>query len=408
MKKSLVALAALAATSAFAQSSVEIYGILDVGQVKLSGQEAGINNTTNSYPISQSASGLANAFARQGTGTNHMGFRGREDLGGGMYAGFDLQTGGLDLATGAPALAFSRESNLKLGSSSWGELKVGRSVSTLCAIGCSFDYNYIGSGSAYAMQGLSVANNRGSSRRSDQIEFTSLPMSGFVGKFSIQQRGDQNQDGSFVTNSGITYASSATAAGTSTKVSNYKTVYAYGGTYTNGNLRVAGAVETKQSDSNAIRNAQFLAAEYNFGFLKANVQSFTNNSKGGKAVPNAAGTSTSDVSGQIGLTTAAGVTTYGKGNGISLIAPVGKWNFGAQYAKNTEQGTKATELFARYDLSKRTTVYFYNTKLNGTLAISADAGYADAAAAAAAGNPLRKSAVQADPTITAFGIRHSF
>ena len=75
MKKTLVALAALASVSAFAQSTVEIYGTLDVGQVKLSGQQAGLNNTTNTYPVSQSATTLANTFARQGTGTNNIGFR---------------------------------------------------------------------------------------------------------------------------------------------------------------------------------------------------------------------------------------------------------------------------------------------------------------------------------------------
>ena len=171
MKKSLVALAALASVSAFAQSSVEIYGTLDITQAKVSGQQAGLNNTTNTYPISQSATGLANVFARQGTGTNNMGFRGKEDLGGGMYAGFDLQTGGLDLSTGSAALAFSRESNLKLGSSAWGELKIGRSASTVCSIGCSFDYNYIGAGSAAANTGLSAASWYASSRRSDQIEY---------------------------------------------------------------------------------------------------------------------------------------------------------------------------------------------------------------------------------------------
>jgi len=410
MKKSLVALAALAATSAFAQSSVEIYGVLDVAQVKISGHEAGLNNTTNSYPVSQSASGLANGFARQATSTNNIGFRGREDLGGGMYAGFDLQTGGLDLSTGAPALAFSRESNLKLGSSSWGEVKIGRSASTMCSIGCSFDYNYIGAGSAYALQGLSPASNKGSSRRSDQIEWTSPSMGGFVGRIGVVQAGDQNVDGSWGTIAGAAYLASATSP-TTGKIGSYKNAYTYGGTYTQGALRIAAAVETAQSDSPALRTAQFVAAEYDFGFVKANIQSFTNSNR---STWTGADNSSNAKTGQTVFGTAAGTTTYGKGNGFSLIAPIGNLKIGAQYAKNTEQGTKATELFARYSLSKRTEIFAYNTAITGASAVTVDSPSAvDTSASAAnvsAANQykLGRGALQADPKITAIGIRHTF
>ena len=76
MKKSILALALMGAfsTAAFAQSSVVIYGTLD----------AGITKTTNS----------ANTALSEGKRDNNkLGFRGVEDLGGGMSAQFWLEAG---------------------------------------------------------------------------------------------------------------------------------------------------------------------------------------------------------------------------------------------------------------------------------------------------------------------------
>jgi len=401
MKKTLVALAALASVSAFAQSTVEIYGVLDVAQTKLSGIQAGLNNTTNSYPVSQSSTALLNGFARQGTGTNHMGFRSREDLGGGNYAGFDLQTGGLDMSNGNPGLAFSRESHLKLGGS-WGDLKVGRTVSTICSIGCSFDLNYIGANSAFGLLGLSPANNKGSSRRSDLIDLTLPAFNGFQAKVSLQQRGDQNADGTFVTSAGAAYTTASTASGASTTVANYKDVVTIGGTYSSGPLRIAAAMETPASDSLAMRNATFAAAEYNFGFMKATVQSFTNTNKGGSAAPNANNSATVNTTGLYTLSTNAGTTTYGKGTGFGVIVPMGAWNVGMQYANNSETKVKANEVFARYSLSKRTEIYVQTTSLSGAAATTATA------AGLTASSALGLTALQADPKISALGIRHTF
>jgi len=71
MKKTLIALAVLGATAgvAHAQSNVTIYGIVDTGYVKESGQTAYMSENIN----------------------NRLGFRGVEDLGGGMKATFELE-----------------------------------------------------------------------------------------------------------------------------------------------------------------------------------------------------------------------------------------------------------------------------------------------------------------------------
>jgi len=408
MKKTLVALAAIASVSAYAQSTVEIYGTLDIGQIKLSGQQAGLNNSNNQYPVSQSTTGLANVFARQGTSTNNMGFRGKEDLGGGLYAGFNLQTGGLDTSTGSSALAFSRESNLSIGSSSWGELKIGRSSSTVCTIGCSFDYNYIGSGSAAGLIGLSPANFRKSSRRSDQIEFKSLPVSGITFYGSMVQRGDHNADSSFATSGGGTYSTTSSIDGTSTTVNDYKNMFTYGATYVNGPLRVAAVAETASVNSLEVRTGSFLAVEYNFGMFTANIQSTINPYKPVSPTGDGTGTAISKV-GSVTYDNVEGVT-YGKGTVVAIKVPVGNGTYGVQHANNDETGVKATEVFAQYALSKRTTLYAYNTKLSGTTAVTrTTANYMNLTTTkSATQNAIGLTAVPADPTIFAFGIRHTF
>ena len=85
MKKSLVALAVLAATGAFAQSSVTLYGRMDLGTYGIktdSTTAAGLTTTAK-------ANELAGAEG-QWTG-NRLGVRGSEDLGGGLKANFQYE-----------------------------------------------------------------------------------------------------------------------------------------------------------------------------------------------------------------------------------------------------------------------------------------------------------------------------
>jgi len=93
MKKSLLALAALGAFAgaAQAQSSVTVYGILDVGFMSQSIRNAGT-------PSAQGAAGANNSVMTTGSGfgsgaesTSRLGFRGTEDLGGGTRAFFTVE-----------------------------------------------------------------------------------------------------------------------------------------------------------------------------------------------------------------------------------------------------------------------------------------------------------------------------
>jgi predicted porin len=108
MKKSLLALAALTAFAgaASAQSSVTLFGVVDlsVGQVD--------NGAVDRFLMMQ-----------DGNASSRLGFRGVEDLGGGLKAGFWLESA-LSPDT-AGATTFARRSTLSL-MGGWGEVRIGR------------------------------------------------------------------------------------------------------------------------------------------------------------------------------------------------------------------------------------------------------------------------------------------
>jgi predicted porin len=116
MKKRLIAVAALALVSgmAAAQSSVTIYGNVDVGVL-----------TQNHAPANASSTSLANG----GISPSIWGFRGAEDLGNGLKAVFNLE-GHFSADTGVshPSL-FRRQSNVGLASANFGTILLGNQYS---------------------------------------------------------------------------------------------------------------------------------------------------------------------------------------------------------------------------------------------------------------------------------------
>ena len=86
MKKSLLAVAAIGAfaSAAQAQSSVTVYGILDVGYI---GSNSKSNGNSDATKIQKSA------FGQSAEQTSRLGFKGTEDLGGGMSAFFTVELG---------------------------------------------------------------------------------------------------------------------------------------------------------------------------------------------------------------------------------------------------------------------------------------------------------------------------
>lgn len=113
MKKTFLAITVLSAfaASASAQSSVTLYGALDVGLAKVTNGSAG--------SVTKMESGAVN--------TPRFGMTGVEDLGGGLKAGFRLESGiAVDTGVaGAGSTFFNRRSHVSL-MGNWGELRLGR------------------------------------------------------------------------------------------------------------------------------------------------------------------------------------------------------------------------------------------------------------------------------------------
>ncbi|MDP2443004.1 porin [Rhodoferax sp.] len=116
MKKSLIALAVLAASgAAMAQSSVTVYGLADIwfGSVKT---EDGVAGTSLRQTKLDSG----------GVNGSRWGLKGSEDLGGGLKANFKLEQGfKLDDGTATAGQAFSREAYVGF-SGGFGEVKLGK------------------------------------------------------------------------------------------------------------------------------------------------------------------------------------------------------------------------------------------------------------------------------------------
>jgi len=114
MKKSLIALAVLAASgAAMAQSSVTLFGIIDTN--------VGYVDNTNAAGDSKYGIGTS------GNATSRLGFRGVEDLGGGLKAGFWLEGEIFGDNGNASGFNFQRESTVRL-SGNFGELRLGREL----------------------------------------------------------------------------------------------------------------------------------------------------------------------------------------------------------------------------------------------------------------------------------------
>lgn len=111
MKKSLLSLSLLAllGSSAYAQSSVTLFGIVDLN----------VNSVKNG------SAGTIQSLSSGALNTSRLGFRGIEDLGGGLKAGFHLE-GGLSPDVGAADTTrfFGRRSTVSL-LGGFGEVRIG-------------------------------------------------------------------------------------------------------------------------------------------------------------------------------------------------------------------------------------------------------------------------------------------
>ena len=175
MKKSLIALAVLAASgAAMAQSSVTLFGIVDTGFA---------------YVDNASGNDSVYGLSTSGNATSRLGFRGVEDLGGGLKAGFWLE-GEIfgDNGNSTSGFDFKRRSTVSL-AGGFGEVRLGRELTPGYSKTSSYDlFGQTGIGqfmgwSNWNGNNQTTANNNNDAngiRSSNMISYYTPNFSGFT------------------------------------------------------------------------------------------------------------------------------------------------------------------------------------------------------------------------------------
>ena len=324
MKKSLIALAVLAASgAAMAQSSVTMFGVVDTGvsYVKGSG-DAGTSN----YGMHSGANS-----------SSRLGFRGVEDLGGGLKAGFWLEGGiGTDVGDGSGAgapkgagFSFQRRSTVSL-MGNFGEVRLGRDeVAAYNKLAGYSPFSVIGVG---AFRGWNTTTGDGI-RQNNMIAYYTPNISGF--------------------NAGVNYAFGE--QNNNSSASRY--VGGYVG-YNNGPLSVTLSADRKNNADLGVSgfnaapklNTYGLGASYDFGVVKVSGIAMQAKEKG--ALVN-------DKQNSYALGLSAPVGGVGEVKAMYAL-----YDLKNDSANNAGEG-KAHQLSLGYvhNLSKRTAVYGFYTYL---------------------------------------------
>jgi len=189
MKKSLIALAVLAASgAAMAQSSVTLYGVADLWIGKVNKNDVEMGND-----------GLAGS---------RLGFRGVEDLGGGLKATFNFEQA-LDLTNGANnGTTFSRQANVGL-MGGFGTVKLGRSFTALDDV-----FGAANSGFDSALSANAVWQNGYPDSADAQLYYATPSFGGFAAAVSTQLDGNTagGATGGRISTFNVTYGNGPIAA----------------------------------------------------------------------------------------------------------------------------------------------------------------------------------------------------
>jgi predicted porin len=383
MKKSLLAVAAMGAfaSAAQAQSSVTVYGILDVGfqGVATRAPVSSTNQTTTKTNITR--------FSGEGAeSTSRLGFRGREDIGGGTAAFFTVEFGvtptDATLSGSTGNGLFNRQTFVGLSQKGIGQAAIGTQYSPVhMAVGRTDpgqQNNMLGNViyATNASQGSGQTTAAYTVRYNNAVTLQTERLSGFqVNAFYNNNNSTANNTSAGLIGNSNAASASALGLGQSDNV-------AYGGgiNYVLKKLNVDAAIQTSKNTSinggsttavatplSAVANTvnapanplgtslgftqYYGAATYDFGILKAYVQ-YVNN----KAVANANSSQYLQRSAQqIGVRgfitpkieswASGGTGRYTAGSGATLAATTATQNF------------TGYQLGTNYWLSKRTNAY---------------------------------------------------
>lgn len=354
MKKSLIALAVLAASgAAMAQSTVTLYGLADiwVGSVKDSATIGGV-----------SASQRTTKVDSNGVNTSRFGFKGSEDLGGGLKANFQLEQGfNLDDGTAQSAgSAFNRQAWVGV-SGGFGEVQLGRMWTSYDDIRSSandtFNANIASSFSTW------VGYN---DRTSNGIKYSSPNLGGFSGSFTYALGEDKNTSTNNKSNDmmalGLQYAAGPVFVGFAHQTEKSSAANGLGALNSlNDALVLAGVPPVVAADGTKV-TYNLLNGSYDLGMVK--LVAGLNNVKG--TVPGVAG------------------SLKAKEFNLGVEAPLSsalKIAAGYSQSKIEANGSNVTKTNGYsaalvYSLSKRTMVYgaLTQTKLKDDTGLSNDSG----------------------------------
>lgn len=346
MKKALAlgTVGLLCAGSAMAQSSVTIYGVIDtyMGYTNATGKGSVVSMDSGGYQASR------------------VGFRGTEDLGGGLRANFQLENG-FASDTGGMADStrlFNRQSWIGLGGG-FGEVRLGRQNSPGFLMIARLDAF---AGATYA----SLLNNVSAyTPRYDNV----------IGYISPSMRGVKLQ--------------AYYGMGEQVSPKNGLSTYMLAAEYESGPLYlgVSSSMQNSANDNQSIKST-FAGGAYDYGQGKVFLGYYRGNNLGASAAANTPGSyySAYSLSANYRLT---GQATVGAGYG---------W---AKDSTGASRDARQFSLIGMYDLSKRTMLYATYAHLTN----SNGAAFSLSAAA-----PITKNVPSAGGTVNGvqFGIRHLF
>jgi len=383
MKKSLFALAAMGAFAgaAHAQSSVTVYGLIDMGITSISTDNT---NRTSGAVTNATATETGNNGRMSGS---RLGFRGVEDLGGGTTAGFTLEMGpdfteqvnGINTGT---RLGFLSLNNKQIGG-----LSIGRQVSATKVVNDSF--------TAFGNANFATGNVAGAGLSTATMSQSTASTSAAVSNAATQGGLGNANGGERISNlirystpnfSGITATAGIYKTATTNSATSAVIIGDANGEGTDFGIRyTAGAI-----DAMAAYSAYSTTNGTGFDFSVKNTVMSLGASYDAKIVKGFVSYNKRDY-------TAVGSEIKFTDITVGLNAPVGKANLLLAYSSGTDDSSvqktdkSGFQVGAVYNLSKRTNVY----AVYGT-------GKADSTTL---GNTTNSKSVASG---TAIGVRHTF
>ncbi len=332
MKKTLIALAVLATSgAAMAQSTFTLYGVADANLERVKGG----SGTAAAPGLASTKTNSVNRVSSGGLNGSRWGLRGSEDLGGGLKAVFQLESG-FDIDTGTSGQGsrlFGRQAFVGF-EGGFGSVRLGRQytpIGNLSDMAGTKPYDILALAGTYGAAGGSQNTNINAYRTDNALTYKTPSFSGFTveAQYSTQVGGAE------------------TNTGTSAKQGRH---YGFNAIFANGPIS-AGLGYIQIQDVNAAlaesqkRNEVLLVGGYDFAVTK--LTGFYSQTQGGTAA-----TQDSKKMKVYGLTAAFpfGAATVTPGIGMSKDVT-------GVSASTPKDDVKFFTLQGTYDLSKRTALY---------------------------------------------------